>query len=90
MHFGVIRGSVVATQKVSSLQGIALKVLVPTNSEREALGDPLVVVDGVGAREGDLVLWVGKREASMAIPGASVANLYPVDAAVTGIVDAAR
>ena len=90
MHFGVIRGSVVATQKVSDLQGIALKVLVPTNAEREALGDPIVVVDGIGAREGDLVLWVGKREASMAIPGAPVANLYPVDAAVTGIVDVAR
>jgi ethanolamine utilization protein EutN len=90
MQFGVIHGHVVATQKVSELKGIALKVLVPTNELREPQGDPIVVVDGVGARDGDLVLWVGKREASMAIPGAAVANLYPVDAAVTGIVDAAR
>jgi hypothetical protein len=33
------------------------------------------------------VLWVGKREASLAIPGAPLANSYPIDAAVTGIID---
>jgi hypothetical protein len=32
-------------------------------------------------------MWVGKREASLAIPGTPLANNYPVDAAVTGIID---
>ncbi|MGE0614400.1 MAG: EutN/CcmL family microcompartment protein [Bacteriovoracia bacterium] len=91
MQYAVVRGTVVATQKVDTLKGVALKVLVPCDRKREALGgasgDPIVAIDGVGAREGDLVMWVGKREASMALSGAPVANMYPVDAAVTGIID---
>ena len=51
-------------------------------------GEPFVSVDPIGARAGDLVLWVGKREASLALPGAALANLYAVDAAITGLVDA--
>ncbi|MGZ3688941.1 MAG: EutN/CcmL family microcompartment protein [Bdellovibrionota bacterium] len=87
MQFAIVLGSVVATQKVDDLKGIALKVLHTCNEQRERVGDPFVAVDAVGARPGDLVLWVGKREASLAIPGAPLANNYPVDAAVTGIVD---
>ena len=87
MHYGIVRGSVVATQKTQSLQGIALKVLVPCDEKRDPLGDPLVAVDCVGARSGDLVIWVSKREASLAVPGAPLSNSFPIDAAVTGIVD---
>ena len=74
-------------QKVKDLRGIALKVLQPSDQKRKPIGDPIVAVDGIGGRPGDLVMWVAKREASMAIPGTPVANNYPVDAAVTGIVD---
>lgn len=88
MHYATVQGTVVATQKVKDLQGMALKILQPCNQAREAIGDAIVAIDAIGARPGDLVLWVGKREASLAIPGASLANNYPVDAAVTGIIDA--
>jgi len=87
MHYGVVKGQVVATRKVEDLKGMALKVITPTDSAGEPIGAPIVAVDGVGARVGDLVLWVAKREASLAIPGAPLKNNYPVDAAVTAIVD---
>jgi ethanolamine utilization protein EutN len=88
MNFGIVKGSVVASQKVKDLQGLALKVLVPCNDRREPVGDAIVAVDSIGARPGDFVMWVGKREASLAITDAPLANNYPVDAAVTGIIDA--
>lgn len=87
MHYGLITGCVVATQKVDQLKGIALKVMIPCNEQKEPIGDPVVAIDAVGARPGDMVLWVGKREASMAVPGAQVVNFYPVDVAITGIID---
>ena len=87
MQYAIVKGSVVATQKVKDLEGIALKVLLPCDDKREPTADAIVAVDAIGARPGDLVLWVGKREASLAIPGAPLANNFPVDAAVTGIVD---
>lgn len=87
MQFGIVQGSVVSTQKVNELRGRALKVIVACNEKRELFGEPFVAIDAVGARPGDCVIWVGKREASMAMEDATLANSYPVDAAVTGIVD---
>jgi microcompartment protein CcmK/EutM len=88
MQFGIVQGSVIATAKVKDLQGHALKVLLPCDKNGTATGDAIVAVDPISARSGDLVMWVGKREASLAIPGAALANNYPIDAAITGIVDA--
>jgi ethanolamine utilization protein EutN len=87
MQYGIIKGSVVATQKVKDLVGIPLKILQPCDDERVPVGDAIVAIDAIGARPGDFVMWVGKREASLAIPGAALSNHYPVDAAVTGIID---
>jgi ethanolamine utilization protein EutN len=87
MQYGLIKGTVVASEKVKELSGIALKVLQPCDEKRRAVGDAIIAIDAVGARPGDLVMWVGKREASLAIPGATLSNNYPVDAAVTGIID---
>jgi microcompartment protein CcmK/EutM len=87
MQFGIIQGTVVASQKVKDLQGHALKVLQPCTDTRVPVGDAIVTIDPIGARPGDFVMWVGKREASLAIPGTPLANNYPVDAAVTGIID---
>ncbi len=87
MQLGIIQGAVVATQKVKELRGYSLKVLQPCDEQKKPIGDAIVAVDPVSARNGDLVLWVGKREASLAIPGALLANNFPIDAAVTGIID---
>lgn len=87
MNFALVTGNVVATQKVKELTGIALKVIVPCDDERRPVGEAIVAIDAVGARPGDHVMWVGKREASLALPDAPLVNLYPVDAAITGIID---
>ncbi|MGK5089886.1 EutN/CcmL family microcompartment protein [Bdellovibrionota bacterium FG-2] len=87
MQLAFVQGTVVASQKVKDLQSYPLKVLQACDHDHHLVGEPFVAVDAVGARTGDLVIWVGKREASLAIPGAALANNYPVDAAVTGIVD---
>ncbi len=87
MQLAIVAGSVVATQKVLELQGRALKVLLVCDDQRKRSGETLVAVDAVGAREGDLVMWVGKREASIAFDDAPLVNMFPIDAAITGIVD---
>ena len=88
MQYGIVLGTVVATQKTPSLIGRSFKVIQACDSQRQKIGDPLVALDSVGARLGDLVIWVGKREASLAVPGAELSNDFPLDAAITGIVDA--
>ena len=80
-------GVVVATQKYKTLEGIALKVMQPCNDQGKPVGEPVVACDPIQTRAGDLVMWVGKREASLALPGAQLVNQYPVDATITGIVD---
>jgi microcompartment protein CcmK/EutM len=87
MQFGIVLGSVVSTQKVRELEGLSLKVLGPCDAHKKHYSDPLVAYDPIGARVGDLVMWVSKREASLAILKAPLVNSYPVDAAITGIID---
>lgn len=87
MQYGLVKGTVIATQKVKELQGYSLKMLVACDSKKNVLGEPFAALDSIGARPGDLVLWVGKREASMAVPNPTVLNNIPIDAAITGIID---
>ncbi len=80
-------GTVVSTQKYPTLEGIPLKVLLPINELGASIGEPVVACDPTGARQGDTVMWVAKREASLALPGATLVNMYPIDACVTGLCD---
>lgn len=82
-----VLGTVVATQKYKTLEGIGLKVLQPCDEKGAPVGDAVVACDPVQCRPGDLVMWVAKREASLALPGSTLVNMYPVDATVTGLVD---
>jgi len=83
MKLGIIVGKVWATQKDSQLTGVKLYVLQPVNEKRENMGKPIIAADAVGAGQGDLVYWVGSREATYAIPGKKI----PSDASIVGIVD---
>jgi len=87
MNYAKVIGTVIATQKVKELEGSTLKLIQICDSQRETFGDPIVAYDPIGTRLGDLVLVVTKREASLAVPGVALANNYPLDAAITGIVD---
>jgi microcompartment protein CcmK/EutM len=55
------------------------------DEQERGLGDVLVALDLVAARQGDLVMLIDAREAPKAMP-----NAYgPVDACIVGIVDSA-
>lgn len=83
MNLGRIVGTVVATRKDPSLLGVKLLLLQPLTEDLKALGPILVAADPIGARPGDTVMWVGSREASLALQQ----KFAPVDTAVVGLVD---
>ncbi|HEX4925681.1 MAG TPA: EutN/CcmL family microcompartment protein [Bdellovibrionales bacterium] len=83
MFLGRVLGTVVATKKADGLLGQRLYVFEPLDDEFKSIGEPMVAVDTVGSREGDVVMWVASREASLALDNWFV----PVDAAIVGIVD---
>lgn len=89
MFLARITGHLVSTQKVSSLVGQKLFLVEPLRvdeSDQRSLrptGRSFVVVDTVGAGEGEVVLCVQGSSARFT-PGTKE---LPVDAAIIGIVD---
>ena len=83
MFLGKVLGPVVATQKYDGLSGIRFYLFQPIDENFNSIGDPMVAVDTVGAREEDVVMWVASREAALALENWFV----PIDAAIVGIVD---
>ena len=89
MFIGRITGSLVATQKVESMTGQKLLVVEPLRvnekdqSDLQPTGRTFVVVDTLGAGEGEVVLCVQGSSARFTPETKSL----PVDAAVIGIVD---
>jgi ethanolamine utilization protein EutN len=84
MDIGKIIGTVVATQKDSSLIGTRLLVVQPLDGSGESVGTPLVAVDTQGAAGyGELVYMVTGGDAVGVLPGRQM----PVDVAIVGIVD---
>lgn len=83
MNLGRIVGTVVASRKDSSLLGVRLLLLQPVDDKLENRGSVQVAADPLGARPGDIVMWVGSREASLALEN----KFAPVDCAVVGLVD---
>src|SRR6059058_4482857 len=89
MFLAKVTGSVVATQKVGSMTGHKLLTVEPVRVDpagRDRLvntGRTFVVVDTVGAGQGEMVLIVQGSSARMT----PETEKLPVDAAVVGIVD---
>lgn len=89
MFLARITGSIVATQKVSSMVGEKLLVVEPLRvdeqnaSELKPTGRTFVVVDTVGAGEGEVVLCVQGSSARFT----PQTKELPIDAAIVGIVD---
>jgi ethanolamine utilization protein EutN len=44
---------------------------------------PIVAVDTIGSRVGDIVIWISAREATLAL----TERVIPTDASIVGIVD---
>jgi ethanolamine utilization protein EutN len=83
MFFGTVIGTVVATQKVAGLEGMALRLVQPENHDGDPVGAPEAAVDCVAADLGQRVVLVGSREAALACDPTFV----PVDLAIVGLVD---
>jgi microcompartment protein CcmK/EutM len=89
MFIAKVTGSVVATQKVASMTGRKLLIVEPLRVEplqRERLvgtGRSFVVVDTVGAGQGEMVLIVQGSSARLT----PETEKLPVDATIIGIVD---
>lgn len=84
MHLGRVIGTVVATEKTPNLEGVRFLIVQPLTRDLQDRGRPVVAGDGVAmAGPGELVYFVGSREAAQAMPEPFV----PVDHAIVGIVD---
>jgi microcompartment protein CcmK/EutM len=86
MHFARVVGTVVCTERVPSFRHQRLLLLQPTDAAGTAQGRTLVAVDLVSAAPGQHVFYVRGREAANALANPD----NPADAAIVGIVDAAR
>jgi len=85
MQLGRVIGTVVATIKYEGLEGVKFLVVQPLDKRQEPEGRPVVAADAVHmAGPGELIYFVGSREAAQALPETFV----PVDHAIVGIVDA--
>ncbi len=85
MLLAQVKGLVVASRKLESLEGYTLRMIQPVDGTGGLLGGAIVALDLVASRDGDLVMYIDAREAPKALP-----NGYgPIDACVVGIVDSA-
>jgi len=82
MFPGRIVGNVVASQKVSSLNGKKLLLVQPLTWDKKPDGEPLVALDAVGSGAGEFVFYVKAREAAVAFK-----EIPPIDASIVGIID---
>jgi len=89
MFIGRITGSIVSTHKVESMVGQKLFIVEPLRideSKKDSLkstGRTFIVVDAVGAGEGEIVLCVQGSSARFT----DQTKTLPIDAAIVGIVD---
>jgi ethanolamine utilization protein EutN len=83
MQLARVIGTVVVTPKDENLTGVTLLLVQPITTSREAVRNPLVAVDAVGAGVGEEVFFVRGKEASFPFHPTQV----PVDAGIVGIVD---
>ena len=84
MQLGEVIGTVVATVKYPGLEGVRLLIVQPLDRERRPVGRPVVAADAVHmAGPGEMVYFIGIREAALALP----VPFVPVDHAICGIVD---
>jgi len=83
MKIGKVIGTVVATTKVESLEGVKLLVVQPLDEDGKPSGEPVVSCDSQQSGPGETVFYIGGREASLPLPR----PFNPSDATITGIVD---
>jgi len=83
MILGRVVGTVVASAKNPTLDGIKLLIVQPIARDGADTGKALVALDSVGAGAGETVYYCRGREASFPFLPAEV----PTEATIVGIVD---
>ncbi len=83
MRLGRVVGRVVATVRARDLDGEKLLIVQPLDAEERPAGATVVACDVARSGPGDLVVWIGGREAALALPRPFV----PVDATIVGHVE---
>jgi ethanolamine utilization protein EutN/carbon dioxide concentrating mechanism protein CcmL len=83
MQLARVVGTVVATRKEESIQGIKLLVVRPLDEEGHDSGNPLVSADAVGAGPDEIVLIAAGSSARQT----TVTDKRPIDSVIMAIVD---
>ncbi len=83
MQLARVVGSVWATQKTPTLEGLRLQVLRQVGIDLKETSSSLIAVDSVGAGIGDLVLYATGSSARQT----PVTENRPVDAVIMAVVD---
>lgn len=83
MLLAKVVGTVVATRKEPSLDGLKLLLVRPVNDEGQEMGAPLAAADAVGAGPDEMVLVASGSSARQT----QLTDKRPVDAVVMAIVD---
>ena len=83
MLLGRVVGTLVATRKESTIDGLTLLIVRACDTKGEPTGATVVAADAVGAGVGEVVLYASGSSARQT----EVTNNKPVDATVMAIVD---
>ncbi|HVN30660.1 MAG TPA: EutN/CcmL family microcompartment protein [Thermoanaerobaculaceae bacterium] len=83
MQLAKVVGTVVASQKETSLEGLKLLLVRPVDEEGREIGNHVVAADAVGAGPEEMVLIAAGSSARQT----RVTDKRPVDAVVMAIVD---
>jgi ethanolamine utilization protein EutN/carbon dioxide concentrating mechanism protein CcmL len=78
-----VAGTLVATDKEPSLEGLSFRVLSQLNTDNEETGSYVVAVDAIGAGVGEVVMYATGSSARQTI----ATDGRPCDAVVMAIVD---
>ncbi len=84
MVLSKVIGTVVASRKESTLEGLKLLLVAACDASGKVTGNPVVAADAVGAGVGEVVLYAAGSSARQT----EVTNNRPVDATIMAIVDA--
>lgn len=84
MNIATVIGSLWATQKISSIEGMKFCVIQPLDQNRQPVGKPLIAIDvNNQCGHGETVFYVESGDAADVIPGKPI----PSDASIVGIID---
>ena len=84
MNLGIVKGTVVSTNKAEKIYGLKLLIVKPIDIETwQEKGSLVVAIDAVGAGEGEVVMTVGGSSSRQT----NITENKPVDQSIIAIID---